>query len=143
VYRKLHPAIHQSVYAAGSQTPVFRAEGLTFGIVICNDSNYAEPAKLMAAQGATALFVPTNNGLPAKSAHPELVGEARKVDIARALENRMWVIRADVAGHNGALMSYGCSGIVDPDGKIAHEAPLHTVEVLVAEIPADPAAMVP
>jgi predicted amidohydrolase len=52
------------VYEAGRDVPVFQVGGLTFGIVICNDSNYGEPARLMAARGATALFVPTNNGLP-------------------------------------------------------------------------------
>src|SRR5690348_13921098 len=55
LYRKLHPAINRSVYEAGSETPVFRLGELTFGIVICNDSNFSEPAKRMAAQGATAL----------------------------------------------------------------------------------------
>ena len=49
VYRKRHPAINRSVYAAGRETPVFRAGALTFGIVICYDSNFTEPARLMAA----------------------------------------------------------------------------------------------
>ena len=64
LYRKLHPAIRRSVYSAGTQTPVFRVGGLTLGIVICNDSTFSEPAKAIAVQGATALFIPTNNGLP-------------------------------------------------------------------------------
>src|SRR5436305_705469 len=64
VYRKHHPAIHHSVYTAGIRSPIFQVEGLTLGIIICNDSNFAEPAKTMAAQGATVLFVPTNNALP-------------------------------------------------------------------------------
>lgn len=118
LYRKLHPAIRRSVYSAGSVTPVFRVGELTFGIVICNDSKYSEPAMAMAAQGAIALFVPTNNGLPNNRAYPELVREARAADLARVVENRVWVIRADVAGANGELMSYGSSGIVDPDGKV-------------------------
>lgn len=65
VYRKLHPAIRRSVYQAGEAMPVFTAGGLTFGIAICNDSNFDGPARAMAAQGASALFVPTNNALPA------------------------------------------------------------------------------
>ena len=47
VYRKLHPAINRSVYSAGRETPVFHVDPLTLGIVICNDSNYSEPAMLM------------------------------------------------------------------------------------------------
>ncbi|MDO8678806.1 MAG: hypothetical protein Q7R30_09620 [Acidobacteriota bacterium] len=40
--------------------PVFRVGGLAFGIVICNDANYRDPARIMASQGASVLFVPTN-----------------------------------------------------------------------------------
>lgn len=124
VYRKLHPAIRRSVYAAGTQTPMFRVGELTFGVVVCNDSNYPEPARLIAAQGATALFIPTNNGLPSERACSELVEEARNADIAKAVENTIWVIRADVAGQNGELRSYGSSGIVDPDGNVLRQAGL-------------------
>ncbi len=66
IYRKLYPAINKSIYEAGDKMPVFTVNGLTFGIVICNDSNYYEPARVMASKGAAALFVPTNNGLPPK-----------------------------------------------------------------------------
>ena len=72
LYRKLHPAINRSVYEAGCKVPVFQVGGLTFGILICNDSNYCELARLMAAHGATALFVPTNNGLPPARAYRSL-----------------------------------------------------------------------
>jgi predicted amidohydrolase len=102
-YRKQHPAINRSVYAAGCDAPVFHVGGLTFGIVICNDSNFAEPATRMAARGARALFVPTNNGLPLARAHAEIVAGARNADLTRALESRVWVIRADVAGRTDRL----------------------------------------
>jgi|SRR5579871_716468 len=46
LYRKLHPAIRWSVYSAGSATPVFQVGELTFGIVICHDSTFPEPARL-------------------------------------------------------------------------------------------------
>src|SRR3982751_1288055 len=121
-YRKLYPAINRSVYSAGDQTPVFTVGGLTFGIIICNDSNYYEPARIMASRGAAALFVPTNNGLPPTKAGPELVAQARSCDIARAVENSVYVIRADVAGRTQSLVSYGSSGIVEPDGMILRTA---------------------
>lgn len=134
VYRKLHPARNRSVYEAGSRIPVFRVEQLTFGIVICNDSNYPEPAGSIAAQGARALFVPTNNGLPRTKAHGEVVAEARKADVARAVENRLWVIRADVAGRTEDLESYGSSAIVDPEGTVVQSARLLSEDLIVAEI---------
>lgn len=134
IYRKLYPARNRSVYEAGDAVPVFTVGGLTFGILICNDSNYYEPARLMAARGAAALFVPTNNGLPPTKAGPELVAEARNCDIARAVENSVYVIRADVAGRTGDLVSYGSSGIVSPDGLVLQTARQLGPDLVVAEI---------
>ena len=134
VYRKLHPAINRSIYHVGGDLPVFKIGDLTCGIVICNDSNYPELAKRLAFQGATVLFIPTNSGLPANRAYAGLVDEARSVDIATAVQNKMWVIRADVAGHTDELVSSGSSGIVDPDGKIVQSARELTKDILVAEI---------
>lgn len=138
IYRKLYPAINKSVYAAGDKLPVFTVGDLTFGILICNDSNYYEPARIMAAQGAAALFVPTNNGLPPAKAGPELVAEARNVDIARAIENSVFVIRADVAGRTDSLVSYGSSGIVDPEGMALQSARPLDADLIVAEIKTAP-----
>lgn len=46
----------------------------------------------------------------------------------------MWVIRADVAGRTSELVSYGSSGIVDPDGMVARSARQLSEDILVAEI---------
>jgi len=116
LYRKMHPAIRKSVYEAGDQTLVFQIGGLTFGILICNDSNFPELAKNMTAQGATALFIPTNNGLPVD--RKDVTVDARNVDIAIATENHVTVIRADVAGRIDGKVAYGTSAIVDPTGKV-------------------------
>ena len=134
VYRKLHPAIHKSVYEAGDQVPIFTVSGLTFGILICNDSNFPELAGSMATKGATALFVPTNNGLPAGRAGSEFVSETRNADVARAVDNRVSIIRADVAGSTGDLVSYGSSAIIDADGTVLQSAPLLAETLLVADI---------
>lgn len=138
IYRKLYPAINNSVYSAGDKLPVFTVGDLTFGILLCNDSNYYEPARIMAAQGATALFMPTNNGLPPTKAGPELVAEARNVDIARAIENSVFVIRADVAGRTKSLVSYGSSEIVNPDGRVLQVARQLEADLIVAEIKTTP-----
>jgi predicted amidohydrolase len=70
IYRKVYPAINRSVYAPGRELPVFSIEGLVFGIQICNDSNYLEPGRVLAAKGAAAMFIPTNNGLPSSRGAP-------------------------------------------------------------------------
>lgn len=134
LYRNLYPAIHRSVYDAGTDVPVFQVGDLRFGIVTCNDSNYLEPARLMATQGAAALFVPSNNGLPPDRGGAELVTLARNVDISRAVDNSLWVIRADVAGRCGALTSHGSSGIVDRDGMVVRTARELSEDLVVSEI---------
>jgi 5-aminopentanamidase len=132
VYRKLYPAIRKSVYRAGDRIPVFTVGALTFGIVICNDSNYLEPARIIASQGATALFVPTNNGLPVEKA--DVVEQTRNVDIALAIDNGVTVVRADVAGRTADLVSYGSSGIVDPGGTVRQSARRLAEDLLVADL---------
>jgi 5-aminopentanamidase len=109
IYRKVYPAINRSVYEPGRELPVFQAEELTFGIVICNDSNYFEPARVMAAKGAAVLFVPTNNSLPLARSRQGLVDEARACDIARAVDNTVWVVRADVAGRTATHARHSTS----------------------------------
>jgi 5-aminopentanamidase len=90
----------------------------------------------MACQGATALFVPTNNGLPLEKA--DVVIHSRNVDIARAMENSVSVIRADVAGRTADLVSYGSSGIVDPDGTVLQSTQRLTEDLLVADLDTAP-----
>ena len=143
VYRKQHPAIRQSVYRPGRQVPVFRVGALTFGIAICNDSNFPELAAQMASRGATALFVPSNNALPPRNGGAELVSEARKVDVATAITNEMWVIRADVAGQVGAMTSYGSSAIVDPKGAVVRSALPLSEDMITTAIEAGPIRTIP
>jgi predicted amidohydrolase len=134
VYRKLHPAINRSIYKAGHQMPVFTVGALTFGIIICRDSNFSEPARTMASRGAAALFVPTNNGMPPAKGGPEIVAEARNCDIARATECGLSVIRADVAGGTANLVSYGSTGIVNREGLVLGAARRLESDLVVAEI---------
>lgn len=134
VYRKLHPAIHQSVYRAGCHVPVFRVGALTFGIAICNDSNSPELANQMASRGATVVFVPSNNALPPRKGGAGIVTEARKVDVATAITNGMWVIRADVAGQAAQLVSHGSSAIVDPKGTVVRSAPALREDLIAAAV---------
>jgi predicted amidohydrolase len=84
--------------------------------------------------------VPTSNGLPPARACAELVAQARNCDIARVVENSIWVIRADVAGRTDDLVSYGSSGMVDPDGMVVQSAKQLSEDLVVAEIDTAPHA---
>lgn len=134
VYRKLYPALRKSIYEAGQEIPIFQVGDLIFGITICLDSNYLELARIMAASGAAAIFVPTNNGLPDDRDTADLPLRAAHIDIARAIENGVSVIRADVAGSSEGLLSYGSSGIVDRDGTVLRSARRLAEDLVVADI---------
>jgi predicted amidohydrolase len=134
IYRKLHPAIHRSVYRAGEEAPVFTVGGVTFGVLLCRDSLFAGPARLMVSRGAQILFVPTNNGMPSAKGGAELVEEARACDVARAAESGVPVVRADVAGVAGDLASYGSTGIVNRDGRVLGTAPALASELVIGEV---------
>jgi predicted amidohydrolase len=134
VYRKNHPAIRQSVYHAGTEAPVFRVGRFVFGIAICYDTNFPDLAARIVAQGADALFVPTNNALPHNRSTTDVAAEARACDVALATKNRVWIVRADVAGSTGEFSSVGTSRIVRPDGSIVIEGRPLTEDVLVAEV---------
>jgi len=132
IYRKRHPAIRRSVYSAGDQSLVFTVSPLSFGIMICNDSNYPDLAADMAARGARAIFLPSNNSLPPERAN--VVALSRAVDIARARDNEVMIVRADVAGRTADRVSFGSSAIVDADGMVLREGEELSEDILVAEV---------
>ena len=115
IYRKRHPAIRHSVYQAGQDSPVFAIDGVRFGILICNDSNFPDLAAGLAQAGAELLLVPTNNALrPVIAANAQAA--AHQVDAALAVANGIPIIRADVAGRNAHLLSLGSSAMTDARG---------------------------
>jgi predicted amidohydrolase len=135
VYRKLHPAINRSGYDAGTAMPVFTVDDLTFGIVICYDSTFAEPVRVMASRGAAAVFVPTNNGLPVrKGGAAAAAAAARACDVGHAAAHGIAVVRADVAGHAAGFVSYGSTEIVGSDGVVLASAAELTSQLVVADI---------
>lgn len=60
--------------------------------------------------------------------------EARACDIARAVDNTVWVVRADVAGRTATHASEGATSVVDPNGGIISTAQHLTEDLLIVEI---------
>jgi predicted amidohydrolase len=134
VYRKLHPAIHRSVYQPGQQLTTFTVATFTFGVLICRDSTYDDPTVRLASQGVKALFLPTNNGMPPERGGAELVSEARQLDVRRARDLRVALIRADVVGKAGGLVSHGATSIVDHRGVILGTSIFKGPELVLADL---------
>ena len=86
----------------------------------------------MALQGATAIFIPTNNGLPVDRA--DVSENARNADIAIATNNGVSVIRADVAGRIDGMVSYGATAMVNAAGAVLSSAQRLHEDIIVADI---------
>lgn len=54
----------QQVFSSDLDLPVFVAKGLKFGVVICADTSFVEPALYLRWQGARLLFTPHYNDIP-------------------------------------------------------------------------------
>lgn len=134
---------YMKFHRQGRDFPVFTHNGLTFGVVICSDGGYIEPARLLAMKGARVIFAPHFNYIGKEG----LIGHFMKVradHTARAVENSVYFVR----GNNVSLgkeecitrndgVGYGDSYIVDPHGEIVVRSRRHQEDFLFADI--DPA----
>lgn len=107
----------------GRDFPVFERNGVKFGVVICSDGGYIEPARILALKGARIIFAPHFNYIGAKG----LIGHFQHVradHTARAVENDVWFVRGNnvVLGKESGLsydgVGYGDSYIMDPFGEM-------------------------
>lgn len=137
-YRKMHLLDGETgVFAAGSDTPVFEAGGLRFGINICHDTNFPQAARAVADRGAALIVCPTNNMMPLEKAaafrdvHNAVRGQ-------RCLETGLWLVSADVTGERDGRVAWGPTAVLRPDGTVAAQLPLGRPGLLVFDLPARP-----
>ncbi len=99
---------------------------LFFIVVDIQDSRYPEIlrgyANQLAKQGAKILFYPLNNFLPKNIADKWRLKSPDNLQ-KRAQENGCWVVSSDVVGSERERMSYGCTQIVSPLGKVVAFVP--------------------
>jgi predicted amidohydrolase len=111
VYRKTHSFVSEPKWAKDGDRglPVWETELGRLGILICMDTDYFEPARILALQGAEVLCLPTN----------WLLEKAPSASwIARALENGCYLVAADRYGCERGVQFSGGSAIIDPDGSV-------------------------
>jgi predicted amidohydrolase len=124
----------------GREFPVFTHQGVTFGVIICSDGGYIEPARILALKGARIIFAPHYNYIQKESLLRHFV-TVRSDHIARAVENHVWFVRGNnvargkdesITGYEG--VGYGDSYIVDPSGEILVRSRRHVEDFLSADI---------
>jgi predicted amidohydrolase len=127
----------------GRDFPVFERDKVKFGVIICSDGGYIEPARILALKGARIIFAPHFNYIGAKGliSHFQHV---RADHIARAVENDIWFVRGNnvVVGKESGLsydgVGYGDSYVVDPFGEMLVRSRRHREDFIFVDI--DPVA---
>ncbi|MCA9220068.1 MAG: carbon-nitrogen hydrolase family protein [Planctomycetales bacterium] len=138
-------AAYMPFHKQGREFPVFERDThddgtVKFGVIICADGGYIEPARILAAQGARIIFAPHYNYIGAKG----LIGHFMKVradHMARAVENHVYFVRGNnvtvdkeqsILGYEG--VGYGDSYVIDPYGEILARSRRHVEDILLADI---------
>lgn len=136
-------AAYQKFHKQGRTFPVFERSGTKFGVIICADGGYIEPARILALKGARIIFAPHFNSIPDQGLLPHFM-KVRADHTARAIENSVYFVR----GNNVVLDStksgltrnpgigYGDSYIVDPGGEILVRSRRHVEDFIMADVDA-------
>jgi predicted amidohydrolase len=132
-YRKtMLTGYDKKIFAPDYTLPIFHAKQIPFGVIICHDSSFVEPALTMRWKGARLLFSPHYNLIPSASMdeHRTLV---RNNHIGLAVLLQMIVARANIVGGDGDTLGYGDSLILSPLGVPVAAAPLFKECLISAE----------
>lgn len=116
----------------GDKVGRFQLDGVEIGTMICYDLRFPELTRTLSLDGAQVVF------LPAEWPHPRL-NHWRHLQIARAIENQMFVVSCNRVGRAGETEFFGHSMVIDPWGEIVFEADdkegIHLVEIDLGIVP--------
>lgn len=158
-HRKIHEFISPHV-DCGDRHTVFDALGCRFGMLTCYDNNLPENGRATAMMGAEIILAPHVTGClpspaPGRGTVPPEIWHRRHEDPvrcrmefdgpkgrgwitkwlpARAWENGVYLLYANVLGVDGGTIKPGGSMIIDPYGEIVTECRSLGDEVVVATL---------
>ena len=122
--RKVHlPPSELDAFAAGSSFAAFEAPVGRVGMLICYDKLFPEAARTLALDGAEVIASmsawPLTRTDPARrtSGDPQ-TRQFNLLDEARAVENQVVWVSANLTGRIGPLRFPGQAKVVDPDGEV-------------------------
>ncbi|WP_370459682.1 carbon-nitrogen family hydrolase [Oceanobacillus sp. AG] len=114
-YSKMHlvPMLNEPAYLTGGKEKVqtFELDGIRMGVIICYDLRFPELTRKLALDGAQVLFIPAEWPKPRTNHWVNL-------QIARAIENQMYVVSANNVGTLNEVKYTGTSLIADPWGDV-------------------------
>jgi agmatine deiminase len=125
-YRKTHipedECYHESRYFLPGDGPIrpFEALGVRFGVLICFDQWFPEPARSLALQGAEIVFYPTAIGWVEGLEQSE--GDWREawetVQRGHSIANGLPVVAVNRTGTEGRITFWGSSFVTDAFGTV-------------------------
>jgi predicted amidohydrolase len=158
-HRKIHEFISPHI-SCGDRHTVFDALGCRIGMLTCYDNNLPENGRMTAMMGAEIILAPHVTGClpspaPGRGVVDARVWRERRSDPvrcrmefdgpkgrgwimkwlpARAWENGVYVLYANVLGEDGGTIKPGGSMIIDPYGEVVAECRSLEDEVVVATL---------
>lgn len=128
-YRKTHlPFLGVDRFVApGDELPVYDTPLGRIGVEICYDLRFPEVTRTLALRGAELVAHPTNFPMAAKI-------QTELITVARAAENRIYLLTANRVGKERRGEFCGWSQIVDPYGRRLAEAGETEEALLVADV---------
>lgn len=112
-YDKIHlvPMLNEPAYLEGGKekVEVFELDGVKMGLIICYDLRFPELSRRLALEGAEVLYVVAEWPTARKN-------HWKNLQIARAIENQMFVVSCNRIGSYKGEDFAGMSMMVDPWG---------------------------
>lgn len=133
-------AAYMKFHKQGREFPIFDRAGVKFGVIICADGGYIEPARILALKGAKIIFAPHYNYIGKEGLLRHFM-QVRADHVARARENGVYFVRGNnvalgkdeaIKGYDG--VGYGDSYILDPDGEMVVRSRRHVEDYFFADI---------
>lgn len=136
-------AAYMRFHKQGRTFPVFERSGVKFGVIICADGGYIEPARILALKGARIIFAPHFNVIAGDGAIAHFM-KVRSDHTARAIENSVYFVRGNnvvldaaksgITGYKG--VGYGDSYVIDPGGEILVRSKRHVEDFIIVDVDA-------
>jgi 5-aminopentanamidase len=131
---QLYGSRERALYTAGEALTTCTLDGISVGILICYDVEFAPHVKSLADKGVSVILAPTANMAP-------FTHVVRHTVPAMAANHGVTIAYANYCRPEGDLTYVGGSLIAGPHGEILAQAGDHPA-LLVAEVPArDPARL--
>ncbi|TWP33233.1 nitrilase-related carbon-nitrogen hydrolase [Leekyejoonella antrihumi] len=123
--------------------PVFKFEGVSIGMAICNDRRWPETYRSLAGNGAEVVLIGyntmarrrliTGDGSISEPGHLALFHNDLVMQ-AGAYQNAVWVVAAARAGEEDGGYLIGGSGVIAPTGEIVARALTQSDELVASRI---------